>query len=355
MRLSELAALVGGRLEGAASPDAEITGVSSLHDALPGDVSFLANPKYAKQLASTKATAVFVRGDCALPPPEAGGALVRVESPDLAFAKAVPLFTKPEIVRAPGVHPSAVVDPTAKLGKDVYVGPLAVIGPGAVIGDRCVVEAHVVVADEAVLGEDCHLYPMVSIRERCRLGRRVTIHNGTVIGADGFGYNTKVGPEGIKVEKIPQLGNVEIGDDVEIGANATIDRARFGSTVIGPHTKIDNLVQIAHNVRTGPYCGIVAQVGVAGSTHLGTGVMLWGQVGLAGHLEIGDRVEVLAHSGVAGDLREPGTYFGAPAVPKREALRQMHVPRAVENLKAEVAALKAQVKALEEQLAQEKA
>ena len=355
MRLSELAALVGGRLEGAVSPDAEITGVSSLHDALPGDVSFLANPKYAKQLASTKATAVFVRGDCALPPPEAGGALVRVESPDLAFAKAVPLFTKPAIVRAPGVHPSAVVDPTAKLGKDVHVGPLAVIGPGAVVGDRCVVEAHVVVADEAVLGEDCHLYPMVSIRERCRLGRRVTIHNGTVIGADGFGYNTKVGPEGIKVEKIPQLGNVEIGDDVEIGANATIDRARFGSTVIGPHTKIDNLVQIAHNVRTGPYCGIVAQVGVAGSTHLGTGVMLWGQVGLAGHLEIGDRVEVLAHSGVAGDLREPGTYFGAPAVPKREALRQMHVPRAVENLKAEVAALKAQVKALEEQLAQEKA
>ena len=355
MRLSELAALVGGRLEGVASPDAEITGVSSLHDALPGDVSFLANPKYSKQLASTKATAVFVRGDCALPPPEAGGALVRVESPDLAFAKAVPLFTKPAIVRSPGVHPSAVVDPTAKLGKDVHVGPLAVIGPGAVIGDRCVVEAHVVVADEAVLGEDCHLYPMVSIRERCRLGRRVTIHNGTVIGADGFGYNTKIGPEGIRVEKIPQLGNVEIGDDVEIGANATIDRARFGSTVIGPHTKIDNLVQIAHNVRTGPYCGIVAQVGVAGSTHLGTGVMLWGQVGLAGHLEIGDRVEVLAHSGVAGDLREPGTYFGAPAVPKREALRQMHVPRAVENLKAEVAALKAQVKALEEQLAQEKA
>ena len=162
MRLSELAALVGGRLEGAAPPDAEITGVSSLHDALPGDVSFLANPKYAKHLASTKATAVLVREDCDLPPPEAGGALLRVESPDLAFAKAVPLFTKPAIVRSPGIHPSAVVDPTAKLGRDVYVGPLAVIGPGAVIGDRCVIEAHAVVADEAVLGEECHLYPMVS-------------------------------------------------------------------------------------------------------------------------------------------------------------------------------------------------
>lgn len=353
MRLSELAALVGGRLEGAASPDSEISGVSSLHDALPGDVSFLANPKYAKQLAATKATAVLVREDCALPPPEAGGALLRVESPDLAFAKAVPLFTKPAIVRAPGVHPSAVVDPTARLGRNVYVGPLAVIGPGAVVGDRCVIEAHVVVADEAVLGEDCHLYPMVSIRERCRLGNRVTIHNGTVIGADGFGYNTKVGPDGIRVEKIPQLGNVEIGDDVEIGANAAIDRARFGSTVIGPHTKIDNLVQIGHNVRTGPYCGIVSQVGIAGSTHLGTGVMIWGQAGLAGHLEIGDRVEILAHAGVAGDLREPGQYLGSPAVPKREAIRVFHVPRAVENLKADVAALKARIHDLEARLAQE--
>ena len=346
MKLSELIALVGGRTDGPC-PDADITGVSSLHDALPGDVTFLANPKYAKQLASTKATAVLVREDCDLPPPAAGGALVRVASPDLAFAQAVPHFTKPAIVRAPGIHPSAVVDPTATIGKDVHVGPLCAIGPGAVIGDRCVLEAHVVVDDEAVLGEDCHLYPMVSVRERCRLGNRVTVHNGTVIGADGFGYNTKVGPDGIKVEKIPQLGNVEIGDDVEIGANAAIDRARFGSTVIGPHTKIDNLVQIGHNVRTGPYCGIVSQVGIAGSTHLGAGVMLWGQVGLAGHLEIGDRVEVLAQSGVSGDLPGPGLYFGSPAVDKREAMRHLHVPRAVENLKAQVAALQQQVKALQ--------
>ena len=347
MKLSDLVAFVGGRTDGPAS-DAEITGVSSLHDALPGDVSFLANPKYAKQLASTKATAVFVAADCDLPPPEAGGALVRVESPGLAFAKTVPLFTKPPVVRAPGIHPSAVVDPTARIGRDVHVGPLCVVGPGAVVGDRCVLEAHVVVADEAVLGEDCHLYPMVSIRERCRLGRRVTIHNGTVIGSDGFGYDTKIGADGsISVEKIPQLGNVEIGDDVEIGANATIDRARFGSTSIGHHTKIDNLVQIAHNVRTGPYCGIVAQVGIAGSTHLGSGVMLWGQAGLAGHLEIGDRVEVLAQSGVSGDLPAAGQYFGSPAVTKREAVHHLHVPRVVDNLKAQVAALQAKIRDLE--------
>ncbi|MBQ9726597.1 MAG: UDP-3-O-(3-hydroxymyristoyl)glucosamine N-acyltransferase [Kiritimatiellae bacterium] len=347
MKLSELLAVAGGRADGPAA-DAEITGVASLHDALPGDVSFLANPKYAKQLASTKASAVFVAEDCGLPPPAAGGALVRVPSPGLAFAKAVPLFTRPPVVRAPGVHPSAVVDPSARLGRDVHVGPLCWIGPGAVVGDRCVLEAHVAVADEAVLGEDCHLYPMVSVRERCRLGKRVTVHNGTVIGSDGFGYDTKIGADGsIAVEKIPQLGIVEVGDDVEIGANVAIDRARFGATSIGHHTKIDNLVQIAHNVRTGPYCGIVSQVGIAGSTHLGAGVMLWGQVGLAGHLEIGDRVEVLAQSGVAGDLPAPGLYFGSPAVPKREALRQMHVPRAVDNLKAEVAALRARLAALE--------
>ena len=346
MTVSEIAALVGGSVEGG-SPDAPVTGVSSLHDAVPGDVSFLANPKYASQLASTKATAVFVRAGAQVPPPEAGGALVRVESPDAAFAKAVPLFTVPPPVREPGIHPSAVVDPTAKIGERVCVGPLSVIGPGAVVGDGCVIEAHVVVADGAVLGEGCHLYPMVSIRERCRLGARVTVHNGTVVGADGFGYETKVGPGGIEVKKIPQLGIVEIGDDVEIGANAAIDRARFGATVIGPHTKIDNLVQIGHNVRTGPYCGIVSQVGIAGSTHLGTGVMIWGQAGLAGHLEIADGVEILAHAGVAGDISKPGQYLGSPALPKRDALRVFHAPRAVERLKEQVAALEAKVKALE--------
>ena len=346
MTVAELAALAGGAVEGG-SPDAQVTGVSSLHDALPGDVSFLANPKYAPQLAATKATAVFVRADAEVSPSAAGGALVRVESPDGAFAKAVPLFTVPPPVRTPGVHPTAVVDPTATLGKDVHVGPLSVIGPGAKIGDRCVIEAHVVVDDGAEIGPDCHLYPMVSVRERCRIGARVTIHNGTVIGADGFGYETKVGPAGIEVKKIPQLGIVEIGDDVEIGANTTIDRARFGATVIGHHTKIDNLVQIGHNVRTGPYCGIVSQVGIAGSTHLGTGVMIWGQAGLAGHLTIADGVEILAHAGVAGDLLKPGQYLGAPAVPKREALRVFHAPRAVERLKEQVAALEAKTKALE--------
>ncbi|MBQ7667275.1 MAG: UDP-3-O-(3-hydroxymyristoyl)glucosamine N-acyltransferase [Kiritimatiellae bacterium] len=346
MTVSELAALVGGRIEGGA-PGAAVRGVASLHDAVEGDVSFLANPKYATQVAQTKATAVFVAEDAAVSPPEAGGALVRVPSPDGAFAKAVPLFTVPPPVREPGIHASAVVDPAAKIGRGVHIGPLCWVGPNAEIGDGTVLEAHVVIADGASIGENCHIYPMVSVRERCRIGARVIIHNGSVIGADGFGYETHVGPEGIKVEKIPQLGIVEIGDDVEIGANTTIDRARFGATVIGHHTKIDNLVQIGHNVRTGPYCGIVSQVGIAGSTHLGTGVMIWGQAGLAGHLTIGDGVEILAHAGVAGDLTKPGQYLGAPAVPKREALRVFHAPRAVERLKEQVAALEAKVRALE--------
>ena len=350
MTVSELSALVGGTVEGG-NPGAEILGVASLHDALPGDVSFLANPKYTAQLASTKASAVFVGYGQEAVPPTAGGSLIRVESPDGAFAKTVPLFTLPPPVRTPGIHPSAVVHPTAKIGSGVFIGPLVSIGPGVAIGDRCVIEAHVVIDDGAFVGNDCHLYPLVSVRERCRLGNRVVIHNGTVIGADGFGYETHVGPDGIRVEKIPQLGIVEIEDDVEIGANTTIDRARFGATRIGHHTKIDNLVQIGHNVRTGPYCGIVSQVGIAGSTHLGSGVMIWGQAGLAGHLEIADRVEILAHAGVAGDLKTPGQYLGSPAVPKRDALRVFHVPKAVERLKEQVAALQAQVKALQESLA----
>ena len=346
MKLRDLLVKIGGTIDPASSAECEITGIASLHDALPGDLSFLANAKYTKQVETTRASAVLVHKDFAGNAPDTA-VLIRVDSPDKAFAAAVPLFTLPPIVRKPGVHPTAVIGENVTLGKDVYIGPYAVIGDGAVIGDRTVIEAHVVVAEECVLAEDVHLYPMVSIRERCRLGKRVTIHNGSVIGADGYGYATSITAEGIKIDKIPQLGIVEIEDDVEIGANTTIDRARFGATKIGCNTKIDNLVQIGHNVRTGPCCGIVSQVGIAVSTYLGTGVMLWGKVGVAGHLTIADGVEVLANAGVPGDLRVPGQYIGSPAVPKREALRLFHMPRTVENLQKEVAELRAQLQALQ--------
>jgi UDP-3-O-[3-hydroxymyristoyl] glucosamine N-acyltransferase len=352
MKLSELAMKVCGKLVPAENGDIEINGVAALRDADKGHISFLANRKYTPQLAETKASAVLVGPEFANDTPE-NTTFVVVESADKAFAEIVPMFVAPPLVRKPGIHPTAVIGVDVQLGADVYVGPYAVIGDGAKLGARCVIEAHVFVGEYCQLGDDVHIYPMASIRERCKLGNRVTVHNGTVIGGDGFGYTTKVNPDGtINVEKIDQLGIVELCDDVEIGCNTTIDRARFGVTRIGNSTKIDNLVQIGHNVQTGAYCGIVSHVGISGSTHLGNGVMLWGQVGVAGHLNIGDRAEVLAKSGVSKDLAPNGRYFGAPAVDAREGMKVVMVPKQVDRLKKEVEELKAKIKELEEKLKQ---
>ena len=312
MKLSEIAARVGGSIP-PESADVEITGVASLRDALPGDLSFLANLKYADQLPTTRASAALVARDCA--PPSCGAALVRVESPDQAFAQIVPLFTPPPVAYAPGVHPTAVVGRGVVMGEGVHIGAYAVVGDGAVLGDRVVLCAHVVIGEGCVIGDDARLYPLCSVRERCRLGRRVILHNGVVIGSDGYGYTTQIGAD---------------------GAIAV--------------TKIDNLVQIGHNVQIGECCGIVSQVGIAGSTHIGNGVMIWGQAGLAGHLNIGDRVEILAKAGVHRDLAAKGIYLGSPAVDRREALRQFHLPKTVEALQKEVAALKAKLAELEKSL-----
>lgn len=345
MKLKELVNRVNGRVsEG--SGEIKITGVAALRDALPGDISFLSNKKYVKQLATTRASAVLVPEDFEID--DVAAVLVRVKSPDHAFSKLVPFFAPPPIVREPGIHVTAVVAEDVELGQDVHIGPYAVVGTGTVLGDRVVVEAHVVIGEQCLIGDDAHLYPHCSVRENCRLGQRVIIYNGAVIGSDGYGYTTEVQADGsVKVEKIKQMGIVELGDDVEVGANTTIDRARFGVTKVGRMTKIDNLVQIGHNVQIGEYCGIVSQVGIAGSTHLGNGVMLWGQVGLAGHITLEDGVEVLARAGVPNSLKK-GIYLGTPAMTRREALRAFHMPKAVENLKQEVAELKAKLSALEQ-------
>ena len=345
MKISELVKLVGGTVaEG--SPDIEISGVAALRDALEGDISFLANKKYADQVPTTSASAVLV--DESFYAESVRTVLIRVKSPDKAFSAVVPLFTPPPVVPLPGVHATAIVGRGVVLGDGVSIGPYAVIGDGTTIGDQAIIDAHVVIGEGCQIGDGSHLYPMSSVRERCRLGKRVTLHNGVVIGSDGYGYTTEVLADGsVKIGKIPQMGIVELGDDVEVGANTTIDRARFGVTKIGRMTKIDNLVQIGHNVQIGEYCGIVAHVGIAGSTHLGNGVMLWGQVGVAGHLNLADGVEVLAQSGVARDLDKKGVYLGAPAVDRREAMRLFHVPKAVENLQQEVADLKAKIQELE--------
>ncbi len=340
MRLQELAERVSGTIPETAG-EIEITGVASLRDASPGDISFLSNKKYVNQVAGTRASAVLVPRDDT----GDGGTVVRVRvaSPDKAFAAIVPLFAPPPVVYPPGVHATAVLGEGVVLGHAVSIGPNAVIGDHTVLGDRVVIGAGVVVGPHCTIGDDALLHPLASVRERCRIGRRVILHNGVVIGSDGYGYTTETQPDGrVQVEKIPQVGTVELGDDVEVGANTTIDRARFGVTRIGRMTKIDNQVQIAHNVQIGDGCGIVAHVGIAGSTHIGNGVMLWGQVGVAGHVNLADGVEVLARSGVVNDL-EKGVYLGAPAIDRREALRLLHLPRTVENLKREVAELKARL------------
>ncbi len=346
MTVHELAERLGGDLTGDGS--LEIVALASLTEARAGDVSFFKDAKYARHLSATRASAVLVpqawQGTCPAP------AVIRVQDPNRAFSQAAVWFAPPPVARAPGIHPTAVIAPSARLGQDVHVGPWTVIEDGAVIGDRAVIEAQVFVGARVELGEGCHIYPQVTVREGCKLGRRVILHSGVRIGGDGYGYNPVFRPDGtISIEKIPQLGIVELGDDVEVGCNATIDRARFGRTRIGNSTKIDNLVQIGHNVQVGDYSGIIAQAGVAGSTRIGSGCIIWAQAGLSGHLTIGDRAQVGPKSGLSKDVPEGEYYLGLPAYPKREFAATLLVPRQVEKLKQRVAALEARLNALGQQ------
>ena len=310
MRLSELAALVGAEVP-AGQPEGEITGVASLLEARPGDVTFFANPRYLAQLRASRATAVLVPPDFT---EQVSPVLLRVENPSGAFAAAVAAFAPKEVLPPPGVHPSAVVDSSATLGEGVSVGPHAVIEAGAVIGAGSIIGPGSLIGREVLIGRECRLHQGVIIRERCLLGDRVILQPGVVIGSCGFGYEFREG----RHVKIPQTGIVEIGNDVEIGANTTVDRARFGRTLIGEGSKIDNLVQIAHNVQIGPHTVICAQVGIAGSTRIGAYVTLAGQVGLAGHLEIGDKAVIGAQSGLSKNVPAGSMVLGAPAKPMKE-------------------------------------
>ena len=311
--LQELAAMSGGEVVG--DPALVITGTASLAEATSGDISFFANRKYLALLRKTGASALFVSPDFSEP---ISAAQIRVANPMKAFEQVVMKLAPPPIEFAPGIHPSAIVDPSAKLGKGVSIQPYVVIEPGVTIGDHTIIGAQTYVGHETVIGADCKIYPHVAIRERARIGARVIIHSGAVIGADGFGFEMVDG----RNEKIQQIGIVQIDDDVEIGANTTIDRARFGRTWIQQGVKIDNLVQIAHNVVIGKNSIIVAQAGISGSVRIGERVIMAGQVGIAGHVEIGDGTVIAAQSGVSKDLHG-GTWFGYPAVPFDEAKMQI--------------------------------
>lgn len=310
MTLGEVAAQTGGWVAPEAAAHV-ISGLASLDDANPGDLAFFGNPKYLKAVRKSRATAVLVPHGFG---EEVPAIRIWVDDPGAAFAKLLPAFVPPVVTFAPGVHPTAVVAPEATLGEGVHVGPYAVIEPDAIIGARSHVSAHTYIGHGARVGEDCHIYPNVTIRERCTLANRVTLHSGVVIGADGFGYEFRDGAH----QKIPQTGIVVIEDDVEIGANSTVDRARFGRTWIRKGTKIDNLVQIGHNVTIGENCILCAQVGISGSTRLGNFVTLAGKVGLGGHIELGDGVIFGAMSAIAKDVPAKSIMFGAPARPIRE-------------------------------------
>ncbi len=337
--LAIIAERVGGVLEGDGA--VPICGVAGLREALEGDISFLANPRYAPMVGGTHASAVFVVREY---DGKAPCALIRVENPSAAFAQISLLFAAPDPEFPPGVHPSAVVNDHVTIGKEVYVGPQCVIEEGARIGDRTALIAHVYIGHHARIGADNRIYPNVTVREGGITGERVIIHSSAVIGSDGFGYD--VDDKGVRT-KIPQKGIVEIGNDVEIGAATTIDRARFGRTVIGNGVKIDNLVQIAHNVVIGDHAVIVSQVGISGSTVIGRHAILAGQTGVAGHLVVGDRVIAEGRSGITKDVPPGQMVYGYPAQPRAQAARlHAHMQR-LPKLKQKVVELEARLNALE--------
>lgn len=303
--LAELAAELGGVVVGDAT--VRIRGVAGIREAQPGDLTFLANARYDAHLAATRASAVL----CTHDQPESPIPMIRVANPYLAFQRAVRVFRPDGHRPAPGTHPTAVVSPEAELGPEVVVGPHCVVEAGARLGARVVLGAGCFVGRDAQIGDDTWLWPRVVVRDECVLGARCIVHPGAVIGGDGFGFAFDQG----RYHKVPQVGNVVVGDDVEIGANACIDRATTDSTRIGDGSKIDNLVQIGHNVVVGPHCIVVAQVGIAGSTELEHHVTLGGQAGLVGHIKIGAGAMVGAQSGVTKSVPAETVVTGYPAVP----------------------------------------
>ena len=309
--ITEIVALVGGRYGG--PPDVALHGIAPLAEATPQQLSFLANPKYAAQVATTRAGAILVADDH-----DGGDArLIRVKNPYLAMASVAAKWFASR--RGPrGISPLASVAPSARLGREVNVGAFVTIGEDVMIGDGVTIYPNVAIAAGCAIGEGTMIYPLVSIYEGTTVGRRCILHSGVVAGSDGYGFAT----EGGRHHKVPQIGSVRIEDDVEIGSNTTIDRGTIGETVIGEGTKIDNLVQIGHGVKIGKHCLIVALVGIAGSTELGDYVVAAGQSGFAGHLKIGSRAQIAAKSAVFHDIPEGGKVMGSPAVPFREFARR---------------------------------
>jgi len=326
LSLQKIAEMVGGKVDG--DDRLLVHDLSEIQHAEPGELTFLSNPKYVKFLATTHATAILVEENFKEPYPN----LIRVQNVNFAYSRALTIFRPEAPMPVPGIDPTAIIATDAVLGKDVHIGVHVVIAEKCVIGERVIILPNSVIGRETQIGDDTLIYPNVSVYHRCRIGQRVIIHSGAIVGSDGFGFvRVENG-----IEKIPQAGGVLICDDVEIGANTTIDRGTLGDTTIGKGTKIDNLVQIAHNVKIGEYCFLAGQSGVAGSTVIEDGVTIAGQVGIAGHLHIGAGAIIAAQAGVSKDIPTGAVVIGSPAQEKGKVWREMANIRSIPDIKEKI-------------------
>lgn len=343
----QIAAFIHGEVEG--NPDTTIHTFAKIEEGVPGAISFLSNPKYEHYIYETQSSIVLVNKDFVLQKP-VQATLIRVENAYDAVARLLTLYesTKEQKV---GVSELAYISPTAKIGEGCYVGPYAYIGDHVVVGDHTQIYPNVSVMENVQIGESCKIYPNVSVYHSCKIGNRVILHSGCVIGADGFGF----APVGDGYEKIPQIGIVTIEDDVEVGANTCVDRSTMGSTYVRKGVKLDNLVQIAHNVEVGENTVMSAQVGVAGSTKIGSWCMFGGQVGIAGHAVIGDRVMSGAQAGIAGSIRKGHiTVQGTPAIEAKNFARSSVVYKKLPEIYAAVNQMQKEIDELKQLLNKDK-
>lgn len=341
------AATLAGFLKGeiVGDPEARVNTIAKIEEGHPGALSFLANPKYEHYIYSTRSSIVLVNSDF-VPGAAISATLIKVKNAYESFASLLQLveMSKP---RKKGIHPSAVIEPSAIVGKDVYIGPFVYVGENCVVGDGCSLFPNVFIGDNTKLGANCNLNPGVVVYRECIVGNNCTIHAGSVIGSDGFGFAPQSENEFMK---IPQLGNVILEDNVEIGANVTIDRATMGSTVIRKGVKLDNLIQVGHNVEIGENTVMAAQTGVAGSSKVGRNCMFGGQVGISGHLKVADGTKIGAQSGVPGDVKkENSILLGYPAIDHKDFLRSSIIFRRLPELYRKVEELEKQIKHLREE------
>lgn len=318
---------------------------AKIEEGVPGAISFLSNPKYTHYIYETKSTIVLVNKDFE-PERPVSATLIKVDNAYESVAKLLTLYemSKP---KKTGIHPLACIDPTAKIGKDVYIDAFAYVGANAVIGDGVALHPHATVCENAVIGENSILYPNVTVYHDCRVGKRCILHAGSVVGADGFGFAPS--PEGY--EKIPQIGIVMLEDDVEIGANTCVDRATMGATIVHKGVKLDNLIQIAHNVEVGSHTVMASQVGIAGSTKVGEWCMFGGQVGLAGHIRVGNHVNIGAQSGIPGTVKGDNlTIMGSPAIDAKQFFKSSVIYKKLPDMYQTLNRMEKEIEELKKQL-----